>query len=288
MLENRAIDWLRAFRVHQWSKNILIFAAAVGGHRVLDIPVVLLSLQAFFAFCLLASATYLLNDIVDLANDREHSKKSLRPLAAQKITVKQAYVAVAILLLGAGLILATLPLAVTGLSVLYLGLTLSYSLWLKRSLLLDVVALTLFFNLRLMVGSAATGIELSFWILAFAIFFFLGLAILKRYSDLLLGPDNSRAYAKADLPMLAILGVSANMVAILVLALFLDSATLAAKYSEPVYLWLTIPIMLYWSARMWILGGRGQIEGDPLVFALKERHSWICGIIVLVLMYLAI
>lgn len=281
--------WCKALRPHHWMKNLLLFTVVFSGHQLLSPPVMLAAALGFIVFNLLASATYLINDIVDLPFDRRHSKKCNRPLAAGHISIV-ASVSVAAALYTAAIVLAHwLPSAFTHIALLYVVATFAYSFKLKRLLLIDVLVLALLFTLRVVAGALATDIHISFWLLAFAVFIFLSLAILKRTSELLntSAPEAGRAYQSGDTASMAMLGISAGMVAMFVLALFIDSNTALQRYSQPHYIWLAVPLMLYWISRLWILGARGVIGGDPLLYAVRDRASWLVGGLLLLLLYLA-
>ena len=283
----RRVVWRKALRPHHWAKNLLLFTVIFSGHQVLSPAVWQAALLAFVVFNLMASATYLINDIIDLPFDRCHTKKSNRPLAAGNISI-EASLMVAFGLYGAAILLAQLlPPAFIAVALLYVAMTVAYSLSLKRLLLLDVIVLALLFTLRVIAGGLATDIPLTFWLLAFAVFLFLSLAILKRYGELINVPEDGRAYRAADTTAMGILGVSSGVVAIFVLALFIDSNTALKLYSHPQYIWLAVPLLLYWIARLWLLGMRGVIGGDPLLYTVRDRTSWAAGALLLFLLYLA-
>ena len=273
--------WFSALRIRQWSKNLLLFAALFGGHRWDDPQAAFAALLGFFSFGFLASATYLFNDIVDLPHDRRSAEKRGRPLAAGEIGVGGAMLAGTLCFAaGVGFALAPPPLFLQ-LALLYFAATASYSLWLKRLPLVDVTVLALLFTLRILAGGAAIGDKVSVWLLAFAVFLFLSLAMLKRVSEMRrnAGASPGRGYRPEDAATLSALGGGAGMVSGMVLALYIDSEQAENLYSHPEFIWAALPIVVYWLSRMWLLGGRGELRGDPLMFAMRDRPSVISGVL---------
>ncbi len=283
---------IRAMRPHHWLKNGLVFVPIVLNHDVFDLQALFAGAVAFVAFSLLASAIYLLNDIRDVEADRRHPTKCKRPLAAGEITVKQAYMAVPALLLAAFGLAALLPkpahfvLALTS----YLFLALAYLLFLKRKLLVDVLGLAALHTLRILAGNAAAGIPLSSWLLAFSIFLFLSLALVKRYAELRITQDQSglkkagRGYHAEDIEALSQLGMASGCTCALILALYVDSDAVRQLYRHPELIWLTCPIILYQMARIWFLARRGQVPDDPLVFMIRDWRSQLMGLVVAAIM----
>lgn len=289
-LAQRLQHWRRAARPRHWLKNLLLFAAAVGGHQLLSPPVMAAAALGFVVFGLLASASYLLNDIFDLRHDRAGANKS-RPLAAGDIGVLQSCLAAAIMYVAAACLAFYLPPAFALVAAFYAAATLVYSFWLKRALLLDVLSLAVFFTARIVAGGAAAEIELSFYLLSFSLFIFLSLALLKRHGELLRLSENDsasgRAYRKSDANIVAALGAAAGMISIFVLTLYLDSAEVRARYDNPEVVYFTLPLMVYWISRMWLLSSRGGIGGDPIVFVLRDRPSVVCGALMMFLIWLS-
>ena len=271
--------WLKQLRIHQWTKNFLILIPFFLDHRVSgwsDLPKVAL---AFFAFSVLASLTYIINDMLDIESDRKNTSKKVRPLASGDIQVQQGVVC--ILILGVFVLLASLflPLLVNVALILYSVLTLLYSFLLKKKVMLDVCVLAILHTMRVIVGTLVLGAQWSFWLLAFSMFFFLSLAIAKRVSELLnivkenkYAPD-ARGYMTSDIPILSGAGISAGYMSILVVALYINSAKVASIYNVPEILWLICPPLLYWIGRLWIVTARGEMNEDPIVFALGDRPS---------------
>jgi 4-hydroxybenzoate polyprenyltransferase len=286
-------SWLQALRLHQWSKNLLIFLPAIGAHRILETPTLVAVGLAFLWFGLCASGTYVINDLMDLESDRAHPRKRLRPFASGELSPLSGKLTAAALIpiafIGAMLTLGALFTAALG---LYLAATLWYSIALKRIAMVDVLSLAGLYTLRLIAGAAAAVAIPSFWLLAFSMFMFLGLAIIKRYTELrwLLsaGTDKAagRGYTTDDLPLLLACGTSSCFVSILVLALYVNDGT-AQMYRHAEALWLLCPLMLYWILRVWRKSFRGELHDDPVVFALRDRPSIAVGLLCMLLLWLA-
>lgn len=273
-------QWLKALRPHQWLKNLLIFTPLLAAHRFLDGAAWQAALLAFAAFSLCASAMYLVNDLLDLKSDRQHPRKRHRPFAAGSLSLAKGMLA-APALIGASLVLATeLPGRFTLFLLLYGCSTLLYSFLLKRMAMLDVVTLAGLYTLRIIAGAAAIGTPLSFWFLAFSMFLFLGLAMAKRYTELLVMHENGhthalgRAYVVADLPLIQALGGASSYLAVLVLALYIHSDEGSSMYREQEALWLLCPLLLLWVSRIWMKAHRGLMNDDPLIFAASDPGSW--------------
>lgn len=273
--------WLKAIRITQWVKNVLLFVPVAAAHLWLW-PAWLHVLGAFVAFGLCASATYLINDLLDLPNDRRHAHKRHRPLAAGRISVRAAVGAMAVMLPTAfALAWAVAPGFALMLGV-YTAITLAYSLHWKRIALLDVLVLSTLYTLRLVAGAAAAGVALSNWLLAISLFLFLGLALVKRCAELeevLLDTEvneaRGRGYHQDDLPGLRAMGVASGFLTVLVLALYIDSENSRLLYPHPEWLWGMAPLLLWWIMRLWLKTGRRELHGeDPLQFALHDRFSW--------------
>jgi 4-hydroxybenzoate polyprenyltransferase/phosphoserine phosphatase len=285
--------YLRLMRPHQWAKNLLIFVPLFLGHQASNVGLLLQALLAFVAFGLTASSVYVLNDLLDLEADRHHVRKRHRPLASGLVSVKHGLV-MAPLLLGAALIMALqLPWMFLVTLAVYYILTLAYSLYVKRLVMLDVVTLAGLYTMRILAGAAVTGLPLSFWLLAFSLFLFLSLALVKRYSELMVMKDEGKATAKgrgyqvSDLSMLSSLGAASGYIAVLVMALYINSPDVLRLYHRPELLWLTCPALLFWVGRIWVLAHRGVVHDDPVVFALRDRWSQLMGAFLLVVVLAA-
>ena len=285
---------LKALRVHQWAKNGLIFVPVAAAHVLGDVSVLAQALMAFIAFSLCASSVYLLNDMLDLAADRQHHSKCHRPFAAGTLSLLFGLAAAPLLLVVAFVIAAFLPAKFLGVLAGYYVVTLAYSFSLKRMVMIDVLTLAGLYTVRIVAGAAATAIPLSYWLLMFAIFIFLSLAIVKRYAELhqmkVQGKlkAQGRGYQVEDLSLLQSLGSASGYLSILVLALYLNTPDVARMYQQPKLVWLLVPVMLYWISRIWMQTHRGNMHDDPLVYALKDRVSLITGAVAAVVLALAV
>ena len=283
----------RALRPHQWLKNILIFAPCVAAHRINDLAVLWVLLLAFFAFGTCASSVYLLNDLLDLENDRRHPSKCKRPLAAGALSIPSAAILI-LFLLGASIAVASfVNLNFFILLTVYFCLTTIYSFVLKHVLLLDCIVLAILYTLRVIGGWLTIDVPLSFWMLTFSVFLFLALAFLKRYAELTIIAKTDtlkapgRDYYVSDLPLLQSFGVSAAYTSVLVLALYLNSNTVQELYNQPMWLWLEIPVLTFWVSWLWMQAHRGRMDVDPVLFSIKNPTSLACGVVFTLLLVAA-
>lgn len=271
--------YIKALRVHQWLKNLLILVPLLAAHQLSSIQGLLLAGYAFVAFSLCASAVYVLNDLLDLESDRQHIRKRKRPFAACTIPLSQGLLMVPILLVIAFAVARLLPMQFTIVLSVYFLMTLAYSFRLKKQVIVDVMMLAGLYTMRIIAGAAATTITPSFWLLAFSMFIFLSLAMVKRYSELLITLQANqkepagRGYSVEDLPVLMAIGVSSGLGSVLILALYINSPETGQMYPNTMWLWLIPPIILYWTSRMWMKAHRGQVDDDPVVFAAKDWQS---------------
>ena len=293
---NRWLSWLRALRLHQWLKNLLILVPLLTAHKLSDMLLVQQALLAFLFYGLCASSVYLLNDLLDLNDDRHHPRKRLRPFASGALSPLHGLIATPILLVtafaGALWLLAWQFAAVMA---CYYVITLAYSLSLKRLMTIDVITLALLYTLRIIAGGAATGVHLTFWILAFSMFIFLSLALIKRYAELFdareagkTGKSRGRGYYPSDLPMLASLGAASGYLAVMILALYIYDQSTIALYRHPEVIWLACPLLLVWITRAWMLTHRGEMHDDPVVFAVRDRFSLVIGLLFGLVFWIAI
>jgi 4-hydroxybenzoate polyprenyltransferase/phosphoserine phosphatase len=273
-----AAAW-RAIRPYQWLKNLLLFVPLIAAHRIGEIDLIATALVAFFSFSFCASSAYVANDLLDLRADRYHPRKRLRPFAAGVLSVTHG-VALSLLLLVCGVGLAGLVSpAFLATVLLYYALTVAYSLAIKNRVVVDIILLAGLYTLRIIAGGVAVQIVPTFWLLAFSMFIFLSLALVKRYSEVAGLKDTEqlltmgRGYRQGDLPTLLSLGTASGYTAVLVLALYINSSVVVGLYERPMYLWGLLPLMLYWVSRLWVGAGRGKIDDDPLLFALRDNVS---------------
>lgn len=282
---DRLLPYWKALRPHQWLKNLLVLVPIALAHLVLDPRALFQGLVAVAAFSLTASSVYVLNDLVDLSEDRRHPRKQRRPFASGAVPLWHGLVLAPMLLaLAVALSLLALPRPFVTVLLAYYAATLAYSFVLKRTMLFDVITLAGLYTLRIVAGSAAVDIPRSFWLLAFSVFLFFSLALVKRYVEIRdtieahptqNGKLGGRGYRAVDLETLSQFGIASGMMAVLVLALYIDSAVVKSLYRTPELIWLLCPIMLYLICRFWILARRGEMHDDPIVFAARDWRSQI-------------
>ena len=272
--------WAKSLRLHQWLKNLLILLPLLAAHKLTSPDLVVAAIIAFFTFGLCASSVYLLNDLLDLEDDRHHPVKRRRPLASGALPLMWGIGLFPILLVGAFVgARAFLPWRFCIVLLGYYVLTLAYSMYLKRQVMVDVVVLAMLYTIRIVAGTAAIHGLLTFWLLAFSMFIFLSLALVKRYAELHsmrergLVKTRGRGYVASDLPLLSSLGTSSGYLAVLVLALYIQDGKTASLYRHPQVIWLACPLLLYWVSRTWVIAHRGLMHDDPIVFAARDRVS---------------
>lgn len=271
---------IRAMRPHQWAKNLLLFVPLVAAHRIHEGASLAAALTGFAAFCLFASSAYLLNDLLDLGADRAHPRKRLRPLASGQLSIPAGLLLCALAVLGGAALAARLPAMFQATLGAYFLLTLAYSFGLKRVAMLDVISLAALYTLRIIAGGFAIPMPPSFWLLAFAMFLFFSLALVKRYAELVslegegIGAAPGRGYAGHDAEVVLAIGSASAMVSALVLALYINGETAKDLYMQPAFLWILCPILLYWVSRIWLLAARGQMHDDPVLFAVRDKASY--------------
>ena len=301
--------WLKAIRLHQWAKNVLLFLPLLLSHKLSLGPVVATCL-AFLAFGLCASATYIVNDLLDIEVDRIHPRKRRRPFAAGDLSaITGVAVIVLFLFLSIGISIA-IPHIVPriapgtwnpnrfhflGVPTVYsflgwLGIyavtTLAYSLRLKRAVLVDVIVLSGLYTIRILAGSAATGIDVSTWLGSFSIFFFLSLAFVKRFAELENLRERGGASAKgrgyhiSDIEQLRSFGSASGYVSVAVLTLYISNLDAEQLYTHTKRLWLLVPVLLLWISRLWLMASRGELDEDPVVYAITDKRSLLMGLLV--------
>ena len=285
--------WLRVLRPHQWTKNLLIFLPAIAAHVYWTPARIVSALGGFFAFSLAASAIYVLNDLIDAPHDRRHPTKRARPFAAGDLGIGQGLLLAALLGATGAAAASYLPQAFQAVLAVYAFLSVSYALGAKRKIALDVILLATLYTLRVIAGAALEAVPLSRWFLAFSIFLFLSLALIKRVVEL---QDNTshptepiagRGYVVADVPLLSALGLGATIASSLVYCLYITSEDVLRLYPRPDILWGGLPILLYWQTRAWLLVNRHAMPEDPVIFALHDRVSRFALIAFLTLVFLA-
>ena len=275
-------DWIRMLRPHQWTKNLLVFVPILAAH-VQEVDAYLTMVGIFLALSCCASGSYVINDLLDLAYDRRHPRKRERPLAAGRVSVLPAAALAAVLVVSGFLAAFRLSeSAGVGLAVYLLG-ALGYSLWFKRFVVVDVIALALLYGVRVGMGATEWAV-LSPWLLYFSLFVFMALAVVKRQAELVdadvaePSSDGGRGYVAGDTVAMTALGAASAVASVVVLALYVQSADTVVRYARPEVLGLVCPLLIYWLARLVVLANRGLVHDDPVVFALRDRVSWVVGL----------
>lgn len=288
------LDLARPLRFRHWLKNVLLFVPLLAAHRVFEPALLEKAVLAFIAFGCCASAGYVLNDLFDLAADRHHPDKRLRPFASGDLPIAYG-LALLPVLVGLGTLIGLLvsPLFL-GVLWIYLILTATYSLFARKIVLLDVIVLAGLYTMRIMAGSAAVAVWPSQWLLAFSTFLFFSLALVKRYGELVImrrvdgQQAKARGYELGDGELLAAMGVASGYVAVLVLALYVESDTAQTLYGRNEVIWFLCPLLLYWISHIWLFAHRGKMPDDPVVFATHDRVSRILIALMLLVILLAL
>lgn len=288
----RLVALIRAMRPHQWVKNLLLFVPLVTAHRITDAQAWIHATQAFFAMCLTAAAIYIANDILDLAADRAHRSKSRRPFASGQLPIWVGLCCIPVFLSGAWLIALPLPSGFIAWLGAYATAALGYSLWLKRVAVVDVLVLAMLYTVRLIAGAAAIAVPMSAWLLAFSMFFFLSLALVKRYEEIHAsrrsgGPEAIRGYVLPDLEVVGISGIVSGYLSVLVMALYTNSREVTVLYTRPEWLWGLCPLLLFWISRLWLHAHRGEMHDDPILFAARDWSSYVVLLGLGAIMFLA-
>jgi 4-hydroxybenzoate polyprenyltransferase len=273
------LAFLKMIRIHQWLKNFLIWVPLLAAHRLMSFGSIGVAAVSFMAFSFCASSVYVLNDLLDLESDRQHIRKRNRPMAAGTISVNQALIVGVALLVAAAWLAWRVSALFTLTLGIYFAMTLAYSLRLKRQVIVDVMLLAALYTIRVVAGAVATTVVPSFWLLAFSMFLFLSLAVVKRYSEMLVTLSEDRQYAAGrgysvqDMPVLLSLGIGAGIAAIVVLALYINDPVTSTLYPSTIWLWPVPPLMLYWVSRVWMKAHRGEMHDDPVLFAMRDWQS---------------
>ncbi len=286
-------DWLRALRVHQWIKNLLLFVPLLTAFSFMEINKLFSMGLAFLAFSLAASATYIVNDLWDLDSDRLHPRKRLRPFASARLSILHGLAVAGVSLASAFLLAYCVSISFCLMLLAYLALTSAYSWTLKKYVLIDAIMLSLLYTLRILAGAVAIEVATSSWLLAFSVFIFLSLALVKRCAELVsleksgLDKAHGRDYRVTDLTVLWPLGVGTALSAVVVFGLFISSPETQTRYATPQLLWLVAIGLVYWLGRLWIKTSRGEMHDDPVVYAIKDDVSRITVAIMLFVMLMA-
>ncbi|OPY94462.1 hypothetical protein A5906_13885 [Bradyrhizobium sacchari] len=285
--------WFKALRVHQFVKNLLIFVPSATSHQF-TLAKIIADVIAFLAFCVCASAVYILNDLLDLKSDRAHPRKRARPFASGLLELRTGLLIVPALLILSLMLSTTISLEFVGVLAGYFVLTSAYSLYLKRKMIVDVVVLAMLYATRVLAGGVAAEIQLSQWLFMFSMFIFTSLALIKRYVELSTRldrglPDRSdRDYRGGDADIVVTLAAASGLNAITIFALYVASPDVQMLYRHPKALWLICPILLYWIGRALMMANRRLMHDDPIVFALTDRISAIAIASIVAVVILAI
>ncbi len=287
---NKYKVFVKSIRVYQWIKNILIFLPLILAHKIGNQEVLFQAIFAFLAFSFTASSVYLTNDLLDLESDRLHPRKKFRPLASGDMSLKSGVISATVLLLMSfAMSISLLNWQFSIILLMYYIITTAYSFVLKKIPILDILVLASLYTIRIIAGGGATSTPLSHWLLAFTMFLFLSLAVLKRYTELLLMKSENRlktsgrGYHIDDMALLMGLGPSSGFLAVLVFSLYVNSEQVISLYKNPTLLWGIAPLLLFWICRIWFLATRGQMTDDPIVFAAKDKISYVVYILIFAL-----
>jgi 4-hydroxybenzoate polyprenyltransferase len=285
---------IKALRPHQWAKNALVGVPLLVSHQIGQWASVWQTALAFAAFSVIASAVYIINDLLDLPSDRVHPTKIKRPFASGAVPIPTGLLmAGGLFILGLVISFATVNAGFGGMILLYLVITTLYSTLLKRKLVLDVFVLAGLYTIRILAGAVAIQVQPSEWLLAFSMFMFTSLAMLKRYTELKVWSKleekwpAGRRYTVSDMDLFRSIGPASAYAAVLVFALYISSRDVTLLYHRPQLLWLVCPVLLYWLTRLWFLTNRSRPLEDPVLFALTDKASLACGGLVLGLVFFA-
>lgn len=282
---------LSSLRIYQWTKNVLLFIPLFLSGSLSEEQSLSTIVMMFFSFSLLASATYIFNDLSDIENDRQHPRKCSRPIASGVLPIPVAILSAFILIIASYSIAFLIgPMATMGLSC-YLVITLFYTYIAKTYFLVDVIFLATLYTIRIIIGAVVINLDVSIWLLAFSMFIFLSLALVKRVSELLTLQQKSRTttsgrdYTISDVNILTMMGIVSAFISVLVIMLFIAEGT---EYKNPEFIWFICPIVLYWTSRLWFKTIRHEMTDDPIVFAFKDKGSLVCGIFIFITISLSI
>jgi 4-hydroxybenzoate polyprenyltransferase/phosphoserine phosphatase len=284
--------FVKLLRIHQWAKNLLIFLPLLASHQVRNPGLLGKSIVAFLVFGFVASGIYIVNDLFDLTSDRHHPKKRFRPLASGRVKIPTAIaISATLLIVGLGGSALLLPWGFLAWLGLYMVMTTAYTLGLKRRIIADVIVLAALYCVRIVAGGAATGIQLTHWLLAFSMFMFISLAFVKRYTEAAMASTSNsirgRGYRRSDLDIIRVVGPCSGLMSILIIALYINDPDTLKHYRSPEVLWLLCPVLMYWVTRIWFLAHRNELHHDPLVFALRDWRSHVVAVACLVILALA-
>lgn len=285
-------ELLRAIRPYQWVKNILVFIPLIAAHRLSEKAALFPTFITFVAFCVAASGTYLINDLLDLVADRLHPRKRHRPFASGELPLHMGLFGPLLIVIALGIALCV-SRGVFMILLLYVALSLVYSKHIKKIPLVDVFCLAALYIIRVIAGGISSGSYASVWLLNFSGFIFLSLGFLKRYTEFTqseadhLSGINHRGYTKSDTLLLNIMGVGSSFISSMVLGLYINSTQAYSAYHTPTLLWGIVPLVLFWQCRMWLAAIRGHMTDDPIIYAAQDRFSHLVAVVILLIYLLA-
>ena len=288
------LPYFKVLRIHQWLKNLLLFIPLLTSHQWLNISIIIKSIVGFIAFNICASGGYLFNDLLDLPSDRNHPIKKHRPFTSGELSIISGSILMILLVIIGLIIAAVINWRFFGILLLYSLLTFAYTIHLKMYVLLDVLVLAILYTVRVIAGAELIQVPLSFWLLAFSLFLFFSLALIKRCSELYelikIGSEQTRGrdYHITDINYLREMGIVSGYLSIIVVALYINSTNVVILYSHPKVLWLICLVLFYWISRLWLKTGRGEMTEDPIIFSLKDRGSQYIMLAVVVIILFAI
>ncbi len=291
-LDKKPTIWFRVLRIHQYAKNGLVFLPMITSQS-LTMTALIQCISAFFAFSFCASSVYIINDLVDLEADRKHPTKCNRPFASGAVPILQGLAAVPVLLALAFGFALSVSFLLAAVLAGYFAVTLAYSFSLKRKMMIDVVVLAGLYTTRVIGGAAAIRVVPSEWLLAFSMFFFSFMALIKRYIELDtrieqgLGELTNRNYRKSDVSVVTALAAASGMNAVTIFALYVSSPNVQSRYHHPELFWLICPLLLYWVGRVLVMAHRRLIDDDPIIFALRDPRSYIMLLVIGCILFFA-
>jgi 4-hydroxybenzoate polyprenyltransferase len=291
--KNRLKSWFRLIRIHQWMKNLLLFLPLIMSHLFFDFKVIFINLIAFFSFSLIASSGYIINDFMDIDSDRKDSHNKHRPIASGTISIRDSFITfIFLVVFGFTLSIFKLPFLFTIFLLSYLFISLVYTFFLKKIVIIDVIILSLLYNIRIISGGIATTIAISPWLLMFSTFFFMNLAFMKRYIwlDKVKSKDMNlsvRGYLKSDKSIIKSAGIASGFISIIIFLSYIHSDHIKSLYSQPYVLWLIIPLLFYFITRLWVITNRGIMHKDPVIFILKDYPSYTLLFIIIIIFIIA-
>ena len=285
------IQAFKIIRPHQWVKNILVFIPMLVSHNF-DLDNFIFSIKSFIIFSLTASAIYVINDMIDEKNDRNHPYKKNRPLAAKLITINQCKVIIFILLILSTFFLLDTNKSFFYLIILYFITSNLYTFFLKKLKIVDLVILSFLYTLRILGGGLITDISISSWLFTFSVFFFISLASVKRLTELINAKKYKkekiygRGYTIKDKKLINIVAITSGLISILVLTLYINSPQVLELYSFSNILWGAWIIIFFWISRIIYASNKGKIKDDPIVYAISDKISYLCLLIILFIIWL--